>query len=956
MKRELGGVEMHTTRLAIAIAGFLLLISSAQATTVSLDEAEHVARAWLSSNAPESEIEGSVGLQGSNGLVLGRVFDIAPAGWVAVSQVRELAPVIAYSLDDESFGEVSLEGSIGELLKNTLQESVAPFVHKFGDLDYRPRGSEADEYGRNYSLWSSLLQGGALRTDGMMNAMLTSSWNQSWPYNAQCPQIDGQYALAGCVAIALAQIMRYHEFPARGALSTLGFSYIAPCCGLITAYNHDEYDWANMTDSIYSWSPQVEIDAVAELCFEIGVSCLMDYGVNASGAWEDRVPPALVDHLGYRDQIQHVLRENYGDVAWFEFIQNELNHNRPIFYVFYSEPDARHAMVADGWKVETVGGNTTRWIHLNYGWGGLNNRFFLLNEVSVHRPDVDEVYCNIEPPEGWQRINPLDLVHPKCAAWGDYDNDGYPDLFLGGEWGISPNTLFRNVGGYNLTDDGTLPRYVHGAAWGDYDNDGNLDLAVAGAGVGIFRNSGGGQFAEVQNASSIPQGYNYSALCWGDYDSDGLLDLVVSSTEPGESVRVLRNLGSGTPRFSDTTPQELQGIGKVHAVLWTDMNNDGVLDLALFGVGNSYEFETKLYQGLGGGNYIDVTGTSGVNGYSQSGSFGDVDGDGDLDLYIAMAPGGQLYRNLGNFSFSEITSDDMEDMVSDFASSGVFGDIDNDGDLDLYVTATTILGDPENALFLNDGSGNMLRSLSDLDLQGNSPGDRWVAAWADMDLDGDLDLVCDGWSVEHDLGWVRCYVMRNESMQFGHGLNVSLEGTRSNARGIGSVVTVGAGPGVQTRVLEGSSTGRCQNWVMPHFGIPTTGTPRVSVAWPSGSISVRPATPQEISQLTIAEISVVGVDDELRGVSQVKVQAHPNPSNGRAILSCEVPFGGRLEIDLYNIAGAHLARLYSHTVSPGGVDVPIAFNHGRGEMPSGVYFVRVSVDGECSWQKLAYVK
>ncbi|MDO9069590.1 MAG: C10 family peptidase [Deltaproteobacteria bacterium] len=952
---------MRAMQFTFVLAIVALFAGLAQATIVSKEEVERVARVWLANSNPQSAIQSSLELRGEDGSILGRVFEISPKGWVSVSCIRELAPIVAYSLEDNTFIHENIDGSIGTMLQNTLQECVEPFMREFGSLEYRPQGSVVEQYRHNYILWDSLLLNRETRVDGLMNAMLTTRWNQTWPYNAYCPIIDDEYTMAGCVAIAMAQIMKYHEFPIRGSLSTLGFRYIAPCCGLITIYNHDEYDWPNMPNIIHELSPQIEIDAVAELVYEVGVSCLMDYGVDASGAWEDRVPIALVDHYGYRDQVQHVLRESYSDIEWFEFIQNELNHTRPIFYVFYSSADTRHAMVADGWKVETIGGETNRWVHLNYGWGGANQRFFLLNEISVHRPEVDEIYCNIEPPEGWQRINPLNLISPTCAAWGDYDNDGYPDLFLGGNYWTYPpfqNTLFHNDGGSNLSLGGTIPRDVYGAAWGDYDNDGNLDLMVVGIGAGLFHNQGGGQFVEMSNDLGIPQNVGYSSVCWGDYNSDGLIDLLISTTQIGISVRILRNNGNSTPKFAETTPQILRGLGKVGSALWVDVDNDNILDLSLFGVGDNYELETLLFRGLGGGAYSDVTATSGVTVVSQTGSWGDIDGDGDLDLYIAGIGGGNLYRNNGNFTFSDISSSDMDDVASLLSRSGIFGDVDNDGDLDLYVTSTMLFGDCENVLFLNDGTGSMIRSLRDQDIRGNSPGgSSEVAAWADIDLDGDIDLVCDGWKDEHPLGWVYCYIMRNEGHLFGHGLNVQLQGTLSNAQGIGSVVTIGEGVGAQTRVLEGSSTGQCQSWLVPHFGIPTVGTPRISVAWPSGSNSIRPEALNETSFMSIAEISVVGVAEDVAANRMNKVRTYPNPCNGKAIILCEIPSGGYLEVDLYDVSGAHLAQLYSRSVLPGNVEVPIIFgNHERGELPSGIYFARVAIDGEYSYQKISYVK
>ncbi|HXJ76002.1 MAG TPA: VCBS repeat-containing protein, partial [Candidatus Dormibacteraeota bacterium] len=170
------------------------------------------------------------------------------------------------------------------------------------------------------------------------------------------------------------------------------------------------------------------------------------------------------------------------------------------------------------------------------------------------------------------------------CAWGDYNNDGYLDLFVS-NFGTPFNYLYRNNG------DGTFTRVTagaiatddpnaEGAVWGDYDNDGNPDLFVA-VGLGgndlLYRNNGDGSFTKITAGPVVQSGGNSRGCAWGDYDNDGYLDLFVAN-EQGQNNFLFHNNGDGT--FTRITSGSIVNDGGAsYGCAWGDYDNDGFLDL-----------------------------------------------------------------------------------------------------------------------------------------------------------------------------------------------------------------------------------------------------------------------------------------------------------------------------------------------------------------------------------------
>ena len=226
---------------------------------------------------------------------------------------------------------------------------------------------------------SSAISNGPLRSISATNKLMTSTWNQSAPYNNLAPAYNetGSQCVTGCVATAMAQIMYYHRHPAQG---TGSHSYLWVCSDpvgqsatLSANFGNTTYDWDNMLDSYRSGYTQAQADAVATLMYHCGVSIDMGYG-QSSGAYTQDVPSALKTYFGYDANYQRIQKVMYPADSLNAIIAAELAANRPVL-VSGSNSEGGHAFVCDGC-------DTRGYFHINWGWGGSNDGYYLLTALN----------------------------------------------------------------------------------------------------------------------------------------------------------------------------------------------------------------------------------------------------------------------------------------------------------------------------------------------------------------------------------------------------------------------------------------------------------------------------------------------------------------------------------------------------------------------------------------------
>ena len=349
------------------------------------------------------------------------------------------------------------------------------------------------------------------------------------------------------------------------------------------------------------------------------------------------------------------------------------------------------------------------------------------------------------------------------TTWGDYDADGDPDLLITGLTGTAENCLpiariYRNTTGTFTDINAGLPAiYLGKAAWGDYDGDGDLDIAISGfqaddSGLTrVYRNDNGSFTQDTdQNMISL----RYSNVAWGDYDADGDADLLVSGMTIGGTVNTVLYSNSRIDRNRVGNPlggrpileEDVFNTGNIVNVnqgnlAWGDIDNDGDLDLAVSGYGSGSVRQAQIYLNNPLGTLLRDDRNTDLTPVSQGDlKWGDYDNDGDIDLMLSGWSNGwdatlKLYNNAAG-----ILTENAFFSSTRIIGHVAWGDYDNDGDLDLAAAGQNSAS-TRFAFILQNSRGVIFSTDTTHSLESLRGGD---IAWADVENDGDLDLIIAG--------------------------------------------------------------------------------------------------------------------------------------------------------------------------------------------------------------------
>ncbi|NIR52322.1 T9SS type A sorting domain-containing protein [candidate division KSB1 bacterium] len=533
------------------------------------------------------------------------------------------------------------------------------------------------------------------------------------------------------------------------------------------------------------------------------------------------------------------------------------------------------------------------------------------------------------------------------SAWGDFNNDGYQDLYLATK-GL--NLLYRN------NSDGTFTDVTNASGmqdtskskagtWGDFNNDGLLDLYVsnnAGHPNRLYRNDGGGNFTDIAVSAGVNDSSFAQGVAWADYDADSDLDFCLIQDDIED--RLFRNDGNGI--FTDVAPSfGMDSPWAAYGISWLDFNNDNHLDLYVTNCETRVgDFWTNLlYRNNGDGSFTNVSSDTGLDyfGASQGAFAFDFGNDFDIDILVVNSDGGDsflLYEN-SDGAFTEISAQ------AGLVNVGVLfsvtsGDYDNDGDLDLLV------GGLQNAsrLFQNQGDGRFEDVSEQIELP--MPDDPLFSSVtsADINNDGFLDLLM---ADERS----RAFLFRNQppnSIAGNHWLIVKLKGVQNNSFGIGAKITAIAQDLRQFRYVVAGSGLYSENMLPVHFGFANRNVvDSLIVLWPNNLAD----TLYNVAVNQIIEIEEGGL---LTDVPDVEVadtpksfelaQNYPNPFNASTTIQYRLSENALVSLSIYNLIGERIRQYRIGTRTPG--DHTLSWNgktdDGR-EMPSGIYFYKLTV-------------
>lgn len=236
--------------------------------------------------------------------------------------------------------------------------------------------------------------------------LLKTTWSQSAPYNQYCPTKtnssgEQENCPVGCVALAIGQIMKYHNYPETGKGSK---SYQPLGVGAVISadFENTQYKWSLMNNSYTRFGStkfytDEEADAVATMLFHAGVSVGTIYALSGSSAFAyGNIPRDLVENFRYsEDSIRYVSRADYTKEEWMNLIYNELSMGRPVFYAGNSPTFGGHAFVIDGY-------DSTGRVHINWGWRGSDDGYYDidLTEGENNYSKNQSMVIGIMPPSG----------------------------------------------------------------------------------------------------------------------------------------------------------------------------------------------------------------------------------------------------------------------------------------------------------------------------------------------------------------------------------------------------------------------------------------------------------------------------------------------------------------------------------------------------------------------------
>lgn len=293
------------------------------------------------------------------------IFNInAKDGFIIVAADDDVIPVLGYSLEG-SWGQTDLPPALIQMLQ-VFENQISTVIE-----EQIEGGKEVEELWEKYSIFNSNPE-----KSKSVSPLLTTTWNQNQYYNGQCPMDaagPGGRAYAGCVAVSMAQVMKFWGHPAQGSGS---YSYTHPVYGTLSAnFGATTYSYNLMPNAISGANSQI-----AQLLYHCGVSVSMNYGPYGSAPmgtyWDLDITNALKNYFKYSSSAAWDWKNNYSTSTWISKLKNELDNGRPLIYYGWDGGSVAHNFNCDGYN------SSNNYFHFNWGWGGWYDGYFPVTNLT----------------------------------------------------------------------------------------------------------------------------------------------------------------------------------------------------------------------------------------------------------------------------------------------------------------------------------------------------------------------------------------------------------------------------------------------------------------------------------------------------------------------------------------------------------------------------------------------
>ncbi|MBR1666646.1 MAG: C10 family peptidase [Bacteroidaceae bacterium] len=335
------------------LLNLLLAGAACYAQPVGRQQAEALAKQWLGGEVSEMgrplEAEAK-GRNGGDDTPCYYVFGRATGGFVIVGGETRLPAIVAYA-KEAAWGN----------------EDLPPALEGF--LNAYTRLVQEVRQGEEVLIPLRSME----EAVPVVEPLCKTAWNQQAPYNSLCPVDGTKTCPVGCVALAMAQIMKYYEWPLHGRGKVYYTPQRLPSAGMLYVdFSESVYDWDAMLNTTAELKAnKAAADAVAKLCYDCGVSSRMEYGAESSGTYDDYAIQSMYENFGYKaSTIKIVYRDCYAtQEEWDAIWKAELDEGRPVLYSGATTGGDGHEFVVDGY-------DSNGFVHVNWGWGGVSDGYF----------------------------------------------------------------------------------------------------------------------------------------------------------------------------------------------------------------------------------------------------------------------------------------------------------------------------------------------------------------------------------------------------------------------------------------------------------------------------------------------------------------------------------------------------------------------------------------------------